>query len=497
MSEQYKLIKSIHYNDIQSKISNVLGVGSNDYGYGQTVLSSQVPLGAKISSNQWSNLRTDILKTRIHQSGVNESLTNPTVATTITDGDRQAYLDMATLCETNRTIIPPTSQATRATLINSTYTTAWNGTLTHTVTITFASAAAMRYYFNTGGFFDITASRTNGSSNLKNSSWSTMLTNIGTLRFGRTNTTRIDTGNNTTTISSVGYTGLTTADQKLYTKSTESTTYTPNEYNFSVKTANTGTQLIMTMVFTDLSGQPNTPWGSDEYIDGTISSVVESYRATGDNVSITLPSVSGTIVSSDTGSNNASPPTIVNTSASLSISEKSVAFTISRVDTSVIITNTANVTKTFTPTLISKPLATGAIASTPDSVTIPGSGSTTVTFGAININPITSGPSTFSWGVIGTGQNGTYPTFTLNIAPPVLVETPTFAQAGNGSYWTVYQGPVNGTYTITGNGATTGTYTLNSSGYGSETFVTGTPQTTTWTFNFSDGQSYSVSITWA
>lgn len=290
MSEQFKLIRTTQYNDIQSKISNVLGTGTNDYGYGQPVLSSQVSLGAKISSNQWSNLRTDILKARQHQTGLNETLTTPTTSTTIKDSDRQAYLDMAVLCETNRTVVPPTSQATRIALATGTYLNSWKTSLSHVVTITFDSAEAMRFYFNTGGFFDITASRTGGSTNTKNTSWSTMLTNIGTLRFNRSNTTRIDLSNNTTIISAVGYTGLTTTNQKLYTKYTENATYNPNEYNISVRTNSTNTQIIFTIIFLD-SYAP-TGYHIDELVDGTLTSKVESYRATGVNVSVPVPGAS-------------------------------------------------------------------------------------------------------------------------------------------------------------------------------------------------------------
>lgn len=299
MSGQYTKVIATDYNTIQKKIAAVLGIGGTDpntnladntFGYNQSVLSNQVSVNAKVSSNQWSNLRTDILKSRQHQTGATEILTNPTLDVVITESDRYSYNAMVDLCIANRLIIPPASQATRDTITNAVYSVPWNGTLTHTTTITFADSSTMMYFFNTGGYLDITASRTGGSASVKNSSWSTMLTNIGTIRFGRSSTTRIDTSSNVTTASAVGYTSLNTTDQLLYQKSTENSTYAPNIYNLYARTNITSNQIIYTIQFVDASGQPNAPWGLDENIDGLLYSTIQTYRATGNNVSIYLPS---------------------------------------------------------------------------------------------------------------------------------------------------------------------------------------------------------------
>lgn len=286
MSEQYKLIRTTQYNDIQSKISNVLGTGSNDYGYGQPVLSSQIALGAKISSNQWQNLRTDILKVRQHQSGITETLFLPSKDSIITDAHRQSYIDMANLCETNRTIIPPDSQATRSTLIEGIWTTPWQLSIAQTVTITFSSVEHMRYFFNTGGFFDIITSKTGGTNDDINNSWNNLLNSIGKIRFGRVNTTRIDNQNNTTIESAVGYTGLTTTYQQIYTTKSSNNL---NQYTVSVKIS--GNEIIFGISFIDSSTVGN------QNIDGTIVSKIDIYRASGNNVSIQIPGVSQRIMS--------------------------------------------------------------------------------------------------------------------------------------------------------------------------------------------------------
>ena len=106
------------YNAIQSKISNILGTGSVDYGYGQSVTSAQVARNNKITVTQWNALRTDLLKARQHQTGNDESglLVLPTTSTTIKEVDRSAYNSFADTITTNRLTTPPANQGTLATL---------------------------------------------------------------------------------------------------------------------------------------------------------------------------------------------------------------------------------------------------------------------------------------------------------------------------------------------------------------------------------------------
>jgi hypothetical protein len=68
MTVNAKIVKA-DYNTIRTKVVDVLGVGSIDYGYGQTVRSSAVDERNKITVNEWGNLYYDILNCYIHQTG--------------------------------------------------------------------------------------------------------------------------------------------------------------------------------------------------------------------------------------------------------------------------------------------------------------------------------------------------------------------------------------------------------------------------------------------
>jgi hypothetical protein len=287
-------IYSADYNTIQKKVSVVLGTGGQtpagvadgSYGYNQSVLSSQVAVGAKISAQQWSNLRSDLIRTRQFQTNATETLTAITTSAKVTDAVLVSYGTMADSVVTDRlsTSLPYTEQSARTTVYTNTNTSSWNTTITHTATMNFGSADALRCFFNTGSRFIITTSRTGGSTNTKNSSWTTMLTNMGSVTFARTTTT--STGNGT--IYSIGAVNLTSSNQLICTKSTENPTYTPNKVSINVNSPTTS-QLRFTITYEDLSYPGG--WGVDEYVDGSLNTTIEMIKASGTNVSATTPTL--------------------------------------------------------------------------------------------------------------------------------------------------------------------------------------------------------------
>jgi hypothetical protein len=74
-------IRGVDYNNIRTKVVDVLGVGSIDYGYGQTVRSSAVDERNKVTVNEWGNLYYDIVNCYVHQTAA-----GPASAVSTTDG---------------------------------------------------------------------------------------------------------------------------------------------------------------------------------------------------------------------------------------------------------------------------------------------------------------------------------------------------------------------------------------------------------------------------
>ena len=230
-------------------------------------------------------------------STVQGTVTVPTVK--ILEADRAAYTTAAAYCASNALTVPPSSQATLPVTpwVTGTRTTPWNTSVTHTVTLTWSSRAAAQYYFNTGGQLQVYASLTGypaDGSSAKDNDWNTLLTGLGTIKVGANGTTGTGTYNVLST--SIGFYQLTTSNQTLAQKITSSPTYTPNQYDLLASINGAGTVITLTIQFQDLSTTANQtiygglgPFGVDENVEGTLSSYVNGYYATGSHVSVTTP----------------------------------------------------------------------------------------------------------------------------------------------------------------------------------------------------------------
>lgn len=307
MAGQGTKVATTDYNTIQDIASSVLGKGSSDSGYGQTVLSSAVSASSKITASHWNNVRSDLIRARQHQTGTDISSTLAVVAgEKITDSARSAYQTIATAVYADRLIRPPVGQGTRENLItNQVWSSSWRTMLTQTVTMTFSAgstasysytaADAARFYFNAGSTVEFSASLVgpfSGASNLKDLTWQTMFSQMGTITFKYNATTVSGTG----TGSAIGYHQLTTSDQLIFQKLAPAGTYASNKYYIYARKSVDGSQVIFTIQFRDDYAPGG--WGVDEYVDGTLTSVVQTYRATGPNVSVPLPSTTGPITGS-------------------------------------------------------------------------------------------------------------------------------------------------------------------------------------------------------
>jgi hypothetical protein len=296
-------ITASRYNLIQGRINTILGTGSGQDGYGQGLTSSSVSVGAVITASDMNDLYTDIAAAHIHQQG-----SAPTTIATITvgniiaestsdnpNGTIKGYADyeaaMSTV-ESNKFSIAAGQSTATASVVNSTLAGPWNGTKTHEVLITFANANARRHFFNSGGEIRWSSS-ISGGSGAKTTDWSTMLSNMGTIKMNYTGTSATGTG----TGSAIGNYDLTTSYQEIFTKA-GSGIYEENRYRVYAKAPSTSTIQVLaqfedndpTADDIDTPGYPPT----DENVLGTLTSNVGELRATGSYVSITQPTYANT-----------------------------------------------------------------------------------------------------------------------------------------------------------------------------------------------------------
>jgi hypothetical protein len=296
-------ITAARINNLQSSIALILGTGSGQNGYGQTVTSLPVNnTGDIVEAADVNAIYADILKARIHQVGVGDigiaevvqnlniiaeqtsSFINDSgVTSTDPEGFKKGIVDFENLMsqvQADKQLIHPTQSALEP-AISSARTSSWNGLITHEVAITFSSAESKRFFFNTGGEIRISANNT-GATTPKGLDWNQLCSQVGTIKFS-SNATVSTTGGGT----SIGNYSLTSAFQDIYQKigsGTYSAVYAGNIYTVKAR-SDIDTRIIFRIEFNDVVFDNNI----DNNVDGRLESVIQHLRADGD-VTITAPS---------------------------------------------------------------------------------------------------------------------------------------------------------------------------------------------------------------
>jgi len=296
-------ITAARINNLQSSIALILGSGSGQNGYGQTVTSLPVNnTGDVVEATDMNAIYADILKARIHQVGpgdvgISEVVQNlNTIAeqtssfiddngvTSIDpDGFKKGIEDFESLMtqvQADKQLIHPT-QATLEPAIFSRRTSTWNGLIYHEVVVTFSSDDAKRFFFNTGGEIRLSASNNNPSTP-KGQDWRELCSQVGTIKFSSNSTVSTSGGG-----SSVGNYNLTSAFQNIYQKvgsGYASGVYAGNIYTVRART-DTETRIIFRIEFNDVVFDNNI----DNNVDGRLESTVQHYRADGE-VTVLAPS---------------------------------------------------------------------------------------------------------------------------------------------------------------------------------------------------------------
>jgi hypothetical protein len=158
------LIEAVDYNgfvntNTNANVNGVWSTGSTDRGWGQTALATVAAAGT-ITATQWATLVNTISSMASHTGTTITARTAPVAGNTI---NILAALntDLTNITTNRQNAVANGAQFTGWTGTNS-KTTATSGafTITFVNTVTFASAAAARYFFNAGGRIKIDVSKT-------------------------------------------------------------------------------------------------------------------------------------------------------------------------------------------------------------------------------------------------------------------------------------------------------------------------------------------------
>ena len=315
------------YNAIQSVIARILGVGSANSGYGQTVLSSQVTVSDAVTVNEYAALRYDIINVNKHifnatPSGINDQTIGAKVRYDAANAPINYWLSVANSLDTVRLTLAPAGQRVSINHGTNNFTGAWgsntNPQLACTVTCEWTNSEQARFFFNSGSSMQFTSSRSGGSSTSQNTSWTTLLSTAGARIFGGGTP-----GTGTSPANGQNFFRLTNVGQ-TWSNVVASSPYALNEFSITAQTDDaipitnnsTGTSKKLKFVVfwndnhfplggNSAQGTPVQPGGfGPDTVDGTVSLTVQTVKASGvlepsgsGNFNIETPTVTiGTII---------------------------------------------------------------------------------------------------------------------------------------------------------------------------------------------------------
>ena len=257
------------------------GTGATVYGLGQTAIPTVVADNNIITASQWNTLLAGIDNIANH---TNDTMT---ARGQVTAGDTIAIkaavaADLATLAASVAAGSPnATAIATSSALQTvTTGSEGWNSSATQEVSITFANANNMRFFFNGGGKMRITVGIVAAATSNKDTAYANLGTALGNIDIASLATTRSGSGETLTTNNLArGFNDLTTSYQNIIKLTSDNTGYTGNTVEIFAKTTggngNSGAATVLTIKMVATDGA-----GDDQYTSGNLSSVAPAAKDT-------------------------------------------------------------------------------------------------------------------------------------------------------------------------------------------------------------------------
>ena len=244
------LISASDYNNfngastanISGQLGTVMGVGTGNAGYGQTVIAN-VTATSTVTATQWTTLVNAVNMIRKHQSGAGFTNIGTYTAGTTINATNDVSGNLTT-AYTNRLVA--SAQGSTGTGATSSpnwtlATTTAAASYSFTRTATFANADAVRYFFNAGGQLNfVFGTPTNGDGTVRSSSIVNLINNFGSKKIGAQDCVAKTGSGNATVVTDLttnnGYYTYTTSNVTLSNVASAQTTYLGDNLKFYAKT---------------------------------------------------------------------------------------------------------------------------------------------------------------------------------------------------------------------------------------------------------------------
>ena len=265
-------IQATDYNGFAASINALWGTGTLERGYGQSSTLSSVSNVNVVTATQWATLMSRIDSLSYHQTGLASGLTSPTTGNII------SYITTLngniTTVDTNRLSFAASGSASSQSFST---TNPWATQDIREVTITWANADAMRYWFNAGGTIIFTGKNSVLAGNTKSTDWDSLFTACADVRIRAQGSAKVGgTGTPSTHNLDLGFYDLTSSYQTILEQfsTTVSGGYNLNYANFAAKlNTDPGSSTIMTVRMTSTDAAADV---ADDYVMGTTTLDVEA-----------------------------------------------------------------------------------------------------------------------------------------------------------------------------------------------------------------------------
>lgn len=206
------LIQATDYNGFAStnanaNVNDIWGTGSGNKGWGQSALAT-VSANGTVTATQWASLVNTISSMGSHTNTTITSRSAP-VAGNLIQILSNLNTDLTNITTNRNNAVARGTQFTGWTGTNSktAATSAGSWTITFTNTVTFASAAALRYFFNGGGLIKLDVAKSS-TGNTGDPEWNDLATNLcGDIYFSGVATSHTIAGTAYTGTTKIGGTG--------------------------------------------------------------------------------------------------------------------------------------------------------------------------------------------------------------------------------------------------------------------------------------------------
>ena len=250
-------IEASHYNGFVASVNNLWSTGTGNRGLGQTAVSpSSRSAGDNVAAAEWADLLNKIrlLSDQYGQDGsiTIDTVTNPTTGDTIS-ALATLSADIGTLDAAQIAVVTPApgyaTAVTDTAVVSGTFT----NTITQTNTLTFASANAMRYFFNAGGRVYVSWNISGGTADAKYNEWVDLANSkCGTYYIYNTTSGKSGgSGSPSTNLTNAGFWDLTTGTSTMFKQLADTSPYTANYIQLQASlNAAAGSSTVMTLTST-------------------------------------------------------------------------------------------------------------------------------------------------------------------------------------------------------------------------------------------------------